>query len=408
MDKLLYIIKYLLTNEYPDKNRLDHFFTKEDPVTKIYLSLRERKPPLSVDDLEILFHSSYPYLRDKEQEVYSYLFDKLRKIEVKTELIEEYIQSYQRFILSNELASAAIDYGHGRIGVEKIQEVASQVLSIKEGMPLGTLRIVSDDLEVLGEGDILAPGLKWRLGPLNQSLGPLRKGDMGFVFARPETGKTTFLADQVAFMAEQIPEDGGPVLWWNNEEQSEKVMLRIYQAVFGVTLDTLWKHRAFYAQEYKKKIKGKIMVIDEHIITKPVVEQTMEQYKPSLVIFDQIDKVEGFEGERRDIMLGGIYQWARKLAKEHCPIIGICQSDGSGENVMWLTMGNVADAKTSKQAEADWILGIGAIHSPGQEFARYLNVSKNKLLGGEECKEELRHLQATVRIRPEIARYEEW
>jgi replicative DNA helicase len=72
----------------------------------------------------------------------------------------------------------------------------------------------------------------WRLKSLNTALGSLRMGDFGFVFARPETGKTTFLASEVTFMAEQTE---GNILWFNNEEQGGKVKSRCYQATLGLT-----------------------------------------------------------------------------------------------------------------------------------------------------------------------------
>ena len=80
--------------------------------------------------------------------------------------------------------------------------------------------------------------MRWRLKCLNQSLGSLRKGDFGFVFARPETGKTTFLASEVTRMVQQAKR---PVLWINNEEQSNKVMLRCYQATLGLSNTELYR-----------------------------------------------------------------------------------------------------------------------------------------------------------------------
>ena len=58
---------------------------------------------------------------------------------------------------------------------------------------------------------IATPGLRWRLGSLNRMLGSLRKGDFGFIFARPETGKTTFLASEVTNFATQLEQ---PILWF--------------------------------------------------------------------------------------------------------------------------------------------------------------------------------------------------
>jgi hypothetical protein len=68
-------------------------------------------------------------------------------------------------------------------------------------------------------------------------------------------------------------------------------------------------------------------------------------------------------------------------------------------------MSNVANAKTSKQAEADWILGIGKVNDPGYENVRYLHLSKNKLMGDEDSKPDQRHGRREVIIRPDIARY---
>jgi len=127
-----------------------------------------------------------------------------------------------------------------------------------------------------------------------------------------------------------------------------------------------------------------------------------------LIIFDQIDKITGFEADREDLKLGAMYQWARELAKEFdCPIIAVCQADGTGEGQKWLTMGNVANAKTAKQAEADWIVGIGKVPDTGYEAVRYLHASKNKLAGDEDSDPSLRHGKCEVLIKADIARYDD-
>lgn len=238
-------------------------------------------------------------------------------------------------------------------------------------------------------------------------LGSLRKGDFGFLFARPETGKTTFLASEVSFFAEQLASSGisNPILWFNNEEQGNKVKIRLYQASLGIPLEKLYSDRKGCYNDYMKKTKGLIKLYDSASIHKRQVEQICKQIKPSLIVFDQIDKIKGFDADRNDLQLGSIYIWARELAKQYCPVIGVCQADVSGEGKKWLTMDNVANAKTSKQAEADWILGIGAVHDPGFEYVRYLHASKNKLSGDEDSVPEMRHGREEVIIEPQIARY---
>ena len=70
-------------------------------------------------------------------------------------------------------------------------------------------------------------------------------------------------------------------------------------------------------------------------------------------------------------------------------------------------MEHVANAKTSKQAEADWILGIGKTHTQELEMVRYLNISKNKLFGDTDSLPELKHGRFECLINPTIARYED-
>jgi KaiC/GvpD/RAD55 family RecA-like ATPase len=263
---------------------------------------------------------------------------------------------------------------------------------------------VTDDLFELEQHTIKSPGLRWRLACLNLSLGPIRAGDFGFVFARPESGKTTFLADQITFFAEQATR---PIVWFNNEEQGEKVRLRTYQACLGLTQDQVWAKKDKNLLDYRTRTKGLIRIYDDASIHKSEVEAIVAELSPELVVFDQIDKIKGFDADRPDIVYGRIYQWARELAKRGAAIIGICQSDGGGEGVRWLTMSHVAEAKTSKQAEADWILGIGRSNESGTEEVRFFNISKNKLLGDDKTDPNLRHGRFEVYMRPQIARYED-
>jgi hypothetical protein len=153
--------------------------------------------------------------------------------------------------------------------------------------------------------------------------------------------------------------------------------------------------------------KGLLRIYDDANIHRNEVEAIFAELNPEVMVFDQIDKVKGFDADRPDLVYGRIYQWARELAKRGCSIIGVCQAGGTGEGVRWLTMSHVAEAHTSKQAEADWILGIGRSNETGTEDIRYLNISKNKLMGDQGTDPNERHGRYEVFIRPTIARYED-
>jgi replicative DNA helicase len=248
--------------------------------------------------------------------------------------------------------------------------------------------------------------LRWRLTTMNKMVGSLRKGDFGFIFKRPETGGTTFLASEVTFMAEQAIEQGlGPVLWLNNEEMGSKVMLRCYQAVFGVTQQELFTNLDFYKDEYNNRVGNHIKIYDNAKITKAEVERLCKELNPSIIIFDQIDKVHWTDSERYDLKMKAIYQWARELAKGYGAVIAVCQAGGTAEGKKYLNMNDVDSSHTAKQGEADFMIGIGKTNTDGEEYMRFLSICKNKLAGDVDSEPELRHGKMPVTIQPDIARY---
>ena len=251
------------------------------------------------------------------------------------------------------------------------------------------------------------PGLRWRLDCLNKSLGSLRDGDFGFAFARPETGKTTILASEVSHFLIDAAAKKRPIIWINNEEQGYKVMCRVLQAYFGITNDVLLSNLQYYYDRFNFETSNCFQLRDAATVDKTAIERLIDKYEPCLVLYDQITKIKGFKADRQDLMLGDICQWARELAKSRHAAIGICQADGTAEGVRYLTMEHVANAKTAMQAEADFILGLGKVHDPNQEYVRFLNISKNKLFGDKDSIPDLRHGRFEVLIEPQIARYKD-
>jgi hypothetical protein len=321
-----------------------------------------------------------------------------------TGTVTELLESFRKQRIAEEIAIKAVEASQGQCGYDTLTPLFKELVG--PSRPLEIDNFVTDDIAQILSEVVTKEGLRWRLKSLNQSLGSLRKGDFGFVFARPETGKTTFLASEVSHMAQAgtLP---GPVLWLNNEEQGMKVKLRIAQAVLRKTIGQLLSDPQKAASDYIAKIGDRLKIYDSATISRSVVERMCDQLNPSLIVIDQIDKMVGFKEDRTDLEMGAIYQWARELAKQVAPVIGICQADGTAEGQSWLTMSNVANAKTAKQAEADFIIGIGKSNASGFEFHRYLNISKNKLLGDSDTDPAYRHAQITCLIRPEIAIYED-
>lgn len=401
------IVKHLLKREFYDKHRdrIDlAYITKElHPVIRTIdgwaRGVAEGDGDLSVDDLSNLFFTT----NRTKVDFYQGVFETVKGNDSNEDTTEKLIGALQRASKLRELSLLAYDASEGKASLESVAELSKGLSTgVEDGGDSEVDDFVSTDLVEIVSRRRNMEGLRWRLGSLNKALGPLRKGNFGFVFARPETGKTTFLASEVTYMARQAAQ---PILWFNNEQEGDEVVLYCYRAALGLDLVNLHRDLTGNREKFHETTKSNIRIKDSASITKSQVEKVIAKYGPSLVVFDQIDKIKGFDNDREDLRLGAIYIWARELAKAYCPIIGICQADGTGEGQRWLTMANVANAKTSKQAEADWILGIGKVNEVGYENLRYMHLSKNKLPGGEESVSEMRHGRWETLIDPERARY---
>jgi replicative DNA helicase len=357
---------------------------------------------INSNELDIFYNSNY-LLKDNERKELIILLDNIYKQDITNkELIISLLEEHRRRSLAGQVALTALDVESGKKSTKDLldlfNEFEHQEVEINEAVP------VEMNLEKLYETQISTPGLRWRVNWLNKSLGSLRKGDFGFIFARPETGKTTFLASEITHMVTQTE---GEVLWFNNEEQGNKVAIRVYQAALGFTTQDLFRDSEYNQKRYETLTGNRIKILDfEDSSGKARIESILKQSNPALIIFDQIDKIRGFKGDRNDLELKQIYQWAREIAKTYAPVIAVSQASGEAEGKLFLTMDMVDGSKTAKQGEADWILGIGK-EQDNTSRTRYFNISKNKLIGDKDTSPDLRHGSTQVLIKPEVARYED-
>lgn len=399
----LFLVSKILYEKYYTALDVDFLKNNYPEVYKLVKACEElrkngAKEEYGAGELEAALLTLYP---SADIRVYEPIISTIDQEAPDVAAIEGFLRSVKQRMVSSQVAFKALDVAEGRAGFADLVAMAEQLREDDDAVEEAGGEFVSDDLEVLLAEAYSGAGLSWRLGSLNRSLGPLRKGDFGFVFARPETGKTTFLASEVTHFAEQVD---GPILWVNNEEGGAKVGIRCYEASLGATLEQIEGHPKRAREAYYSRTGRHIRIKDVPGVSRRDVEQFCRALQPSLIVVDQLDKVGGFDGDREDLRMGAIYGWARELAKKYCPVIGVSQADGSAEGVKYLNMGHVANAKTAKQAEADWIIGIG-VNFDDHPHVRGISVCKNKLLGGEQSIATMRHGKWDVIIQPEIGRY---
>jgi hypothetical protein len=375
------------------------------------------------------FFKAHPAITDIEWGPFSAYFYVLRNSQVTPAQRSNYANIFEKLQLHTTALGMEIllkhfittDYAHQitdtslkvREGRGTIDDIA--VLVEKHDTELGVATNPAD-LFVSGDlSDMLAragsPGLEWRLEELNISLGPARQGDFILIAAYVGAGKTTLAASEVTHMASQIPSDR-PVVWVNNEEESNKVKLRIMQSALGLTVSDIRADEKAATAMYDKLMgkPNRILVTpnDASACTVHKLTELLAKVNPAIIVFDQLDKVRGFEREsdgKEYERLGLLYKWARELSHKYGPTFAITQCDGTADGSQYIKMNQLRGSKVDKPAEADAIITVGKVDNPAMKNKRFIHVPKNKLFGGPRSDEAFREGYWEVEIKPEVARY---
>lgn len=405
------IIKYLLNTIYYNKYyniivNISSIKTNK-ALLKVLLSLKHLKEEFpkdvnTVEELQAIFESDYPFLSTSDRTLAESLFEKALATSVEDGIADGLFQSFCRQAQAQKIAETAIEVTNGRSDWENLEK-----LFVPSDSNLETAEetdFLTTDIREVYAKEGAKKGLRWRLETLNKALGPIGVGDFGYIFARPEVGKTTFLASEVTYLGTQTND---PILWINNEQRGTAVIPRCYSAYFGVTEEEIQKDLDSYNKKWNDMFGGRFLFVDNPSISRSRIEAICKKHKPGLIVIDQLDKQAGFDAERYDLLMKAKYQWARELAKMYGPVIGICQAGGTAENKRYLDMNDVDSSHTAKQGEADWIMGIGKSNDDGLQRIRYLHFCKNKLPDGGDKLPEMRHAKVEVFINEPIARYED-
>jgi replicative DNA helicase len=254
-----------------------------------------------------------------------------------------------------------------------------------------------EDLLLAEENDT---GLHWRLDALNTAMRPLRGGDFVVVAGRPDKGKTSFLTDQLTFMARQVHDmynGQRSIVWLNNEGPGRRIKQRCYQSALNLTVPDLvevhkmratdQRYRHLLDQQYAETAGSLdiIKVMDIHDMWSHEVEEILRNVPAGLVVWDMIDNVKfgggtTNGGERTDQLLEAMYQWVRILSvKYDIPMIATSQISAEGDGLPYPTLPMLKDSRTGKQGAAEAIITLGASNDPILASSRFIGCTKNKL-----------------------------
>lgn len=247
------------------------------------------------------------------------------------------------------------------------------------------------------------PGFSFPLRELQLSCGEIAQGDFVILGARPEMGKTTLVSHCVGHFAQQPVFPDRPIIWANNEERSDKVFRRTVQSVLGVSTADLLSDYPKHLAEFEKRVKeGRLLILKQgECNSVHKLDLVFSEYNPCLIVFDQLDKVEGFgKQEQEYLRLGKLYGWARDMASKYGPVIAVSQLNATAEGVAYPGLESLRGSGTDKQGEGDLVLMLGS--DDRSKTTRCISIRKNKLDGADEM---YRHALWEVEFDPIHARY---
>jgi replicative DNA helicase len=239
---------------------------------------------------------------------------------------------------------------------------------------------VEDDLESLLDNEAGDPDFPFDYDLIADNVSGLDRGNLGILFARPESGKTTFCC----FLAASYIKQGFKVVYWANEEPAPKIKLRLIQSYFGLTRQEMERDRVALCAKYADEIEPLLTIMDSVGTSVEEVDEYAKLNKPDIMFCDQLDKfrISG-EFNRGDERLKETYVYAREIAKRNKVLVwAVSQANYEAHDRQWIDYSMMDNSRTGKAGEADIIIGIGKTGSSETEnTVRHICISKNKLNG---------------------------
>lgn len=380
------IISFCLRTECYD--RVKNILTKdmfEGEWAPIWEALVDAHAEYSSDftgaELQAYFDSKHPALPDSTRLRYWEHFETLvDNIGTNTDLQERVIRDLWMRHRARIISELSVNIFLGK--TNEFGELKRLIESTAEDSigEKATYTEVDMGLEELLDSLTLDPDFPFDWDPLTKVVSGLDRGHFGIIFARPETGKTTF----VSFLAQKFLRQGLTVAVWGNEEPAVRTKLRIIQSYFEVTRKELSEGRSKYAQVWSDEIGDRLHVLDCVGTTIQEIDDWCKINKPDVVFVDQLDKVKiGGKFNRGDEKLKEIYLQAREIAKRNkCLVWGVSQASAEAEGTQHVEYQYLDNSKTGKAGEADLIIGLGRTGDRTPENTkRYVCISKNKQNG---------------------------
>ena len=335
---------------------------------------------IDVNTLLELHRSKYPALPDSSREPIEEVIKELDKYKPSNKIIlKDLIIDFWKKDKAHKISDLSADIWLGNsddfIALRTLVDSAIENTPEEEG----NFQEVKDDVQDYINGWDQGFEFKFDLQSLADKIGGAGRGNLGIIFARPETGKTTFCTYLVAEYIRQ----GFKVAYFANEEPGRLVKGRVFSAYLKWSIDEMKQNIEHSMEVYRNEIEPNLKLLEGRGITLQEIEKFVDIHKPDVVMVDQLDKVViSGNFSRTDEKLRALYESSRAIAKKQQVLLwSVSQASYDAQGRQEVDFSMLENSRTGKAAEADIIIGIGKNYGEEEDYIRHLCVSKNKLNG---------------------------
>jgi hypothetical protein len=216
-----------------------------------------------------------------------------------------------------------------------------------------------------------------RIAPagLQDSTGGMGAGDVGYIFGRPEMGKTLLCIS----ILRRLAMDGRKVVYMTNEEAVKKTIGRAISSLLGWTAAQVEADRARAHALAMSRGLGNVVFVHMEPGNMNQVEDEAAAYDPDVVFLDQIRNMSGKADSMTKRLEDNAITFRNLAARYRFAGLGVTQAGDSGDGKLFLDMGDVDNSNTGLPGACDLMVGIGADKMTFDTNRRGISLPKNKL-----------------------------
>lgn len=355
-----------------------------------YFSAFPERDAVDVDELQSLVRLRSAHAAPESVQITLHLIEKLRQ-KPDDAAINGILGQLYELDLSGRAAAMIEKYQRG----DEV-DLAYELSRLSQQAVRSKASATPDDYIKTGIDELLAEvsddkGLKFRrIAALREHILGLQGGASIAIAARPDKGKTSFIASVLTDFAPQVVQMYGgerPILWLNNEGSGKRIIPRIYQAALGKDLNEIimMSNANQLVPAYTEAIggiSGIIRVKDMHGASLAQIEQVIEAQRPAVVVADMLANFRlshAANGANKADAVEQIWQeWRELMVRHDCIGMATVQISVEGGNMLYPPYSALKDSKTGIQGATDVIIMMGSLDNPDAQTIRGLSSPKNK------------------------------